>query len=107
MSPFLSGNDLCVDMEPTSPKVLDMRRNARYAMHCGVEDDSGGQGEFFVTGRAVEVDDAKTRGQAFEDARMMGYSPQERHVLFELRIEEAMATVYDNGRPKRSRWGAA
>ena len=102
----LSGNDLCVYMEPTSPKVLDMRRNARYAMHCAVEDDSGGQGEFFVTGRAVEVDDAKTSGQAFEDARMMAYSPQERHVLFELRIEEAMATVYENSRPKRSKWGA-
>ena len=36
----------------------------------------------------------------------MGYRPQERHVLFELRIEEAMATVYENGLPKRSRWGA-
>jgi len=94
-------------MEPTSPKVLDMRRNARYAMDCGVEDDSGGQGEFFVTGRAVEVDDAKTSGQAFEEARKMGYDPHERHVLFALRIEEAMATVYENGRPKRSRWEGA
>ena len=36
----------------------------------------------------------------------MGYDPQERHVLFELRIEEAMATVYENSRPKRSKWGA-
>jgi hypothetical protein len=106
VSPFLSRNDLFVYMEPTSPKVLDMRRNARYAMHCGVEDNSGGQGEFFVRGRTVEVDDAKTRGQAFEEARKMGYDPQERHVLFELRIEEAMATVYENGRPKRSKWRA-
>lgn len=107
VSPFLSINDLFVYMEPTSPKVLDMHRDSRYAMHCGVEDDSGGQGEFFVRGRAVEVGDAKTRGEAFEEARKMGYSPQERHVLFELMIEEAMATVYENGRPKRSRWGAA
>jgi hypothetical protein len=93
-------------MESTSPKVLDLRRDARYAMHCGVEDNSGGQGEFLVRGRVVEVDDAKMRGETFEEARMMGYSPQERHVLFELRIEEAMATVYENGHPKRSRWGA-
>jgi hypothetical protein len=106
VSPFLSSNDLFVYMEPTSPKVLDMRRDARYAMHCGVEDDSGGQGEFFVGGRAVEVGDTKTRGEAFQEARIMGYSPQERHVLFELRIEEAMATVYENGHPKRSKWGA-
>ena len=106
VSPFLSSNDLFVYMEPTSPKVLDMRRDARYAMHCGVEDDSGGQGEFFVRGRAVEAGDTKTRGEAFQEARIMGYSPQERHVLFELRIEEAMATVYENGHPKRSKWGA-
>jgi hypothetical protein len=55
VSPFLGSNDLFVYMEPSSPKVLDMRRD----------------------------------------------------VLFELMIEEAMATVYENGRPKRSRWGAA
>jgi hypothetical protein len=58
-------------MEPTSPKALDLRREARYAMRCGVEDDSGGQGEFFVNGRAVEVDDARTRGEAFEETRMI------------------------------------
>ena len=34
---------------------------------------------------------------------MRGYGPQERHVRFELGIEEAMATVYENGFPKRSR----
>ena len=55
---------------------------------------------------AVEVDDARTKGAAFEEARVMGYSPQERHVLFELRIDEAMPTVYEHGRPKRSRWEA-
>jgi hypothetical protein len=106
VSPFLDNNHLLVYMEPTSPKVLDMRRDARYAMHCGVEDNSGGQGEFFVRGRAVEVDDAKTRGEAFEEARMRGYSPQGRHVLFELRIEEVMVTVYENGKPKRAKWEA-
>ena len=106
VSPFLGRNGLFVYMEPTSPKVLDLRREARYAMHCGVEDNSGGQGEFFARGRAVEVDDAETRAEAFEEARAMGYSPHERHVLFELSIEEAMATVYENGLPKRSRWGA-
>jgi hypothetical protein len=106
VSPFLGSNDLFVYMEPSSPKVLDMRRDPRYAMHCGVEDNSGGHGEFFVRGRAVEIDDARTRGEAFENARVMGYNPHERHVLFELRIEEAMATVYENGHPKKSKWEA-
>jgi hypothetical protein len=43
---------------------------------------------------------------AFQEARVMGYSPQERHVPFELRIDETMATVYEHGRPKRSGWRA-
>ena len=106
VSPFLSNTDLCLYMEPTSPKVLDLRRDARYAMHCGVEDDSGGGGEFFVRGRAVEVDDTNARGEVFEQARLMGYRPQERHVLFELRIEEAMATLYEKGHANRSKWKA-
>jgi hypothetical protein len=41
-----------------------------------------------------------------EQARLMGYRPQERHVLFELRIEEAMATLYEKGHAKRSKWEA-
>ena len=70
-------------MEPTSPKVLRRapERKIRHAL--------------------------RSRGQAFEDARKMGYDPHERHVLFALRIEEAMATVHENGRPKRSRWEGA
>jgi hypothetical protein len=37
-------------MEPTSPKAADLRRDPRYALQCGVEDDRGGGGEFHVTG---------------------------------------------------------
>jgi hypothetical protein len=54
----------------------------------------------------VEVDYERTRGEAFEEASKMGCNPHERHVLFELRIEEAMATVCENGRPKRPKWRA-
>ena len=104
VSPFIANNRLFVYMEPTSPKGDDLRRNARYAMHSAVEDNSGGQGEFSIRGRAVETTDTESRKEAFGQARNMGYSPQERHVLFELRIAEALATVYEGGRPKRTRW---
>jgi hypothetical protein len=104
VTPFIAGNCLFVYMEPTSPKVNDLRRDARYALHCGVEDDSGGQGEFFISGRAAEVSETGIRDEAFEQARLKGYNPKERYILFELKIEEAMGTVYEEGHPKRARW---
>jgi general stress protein 26 len=104
VSVFIASGNLFVYMEPTSPKVHDLRRDARYTIHCGVEDNSGGQGEFCIRGKAVEVSDQKLREEAFKEARRMGYHPQERYLLFELRIEEAMATVYEEGQAKRERW---
>ena len=104
VSPFIAKDHLFVYMEPTSPKGDDLRRDARYAMHSAVEDNSGGQGEFLIRGRAVEIADTESRKEAFEQARNMGYSPQERHILFELRIAEVLATVYEGDRPKRTRW---
>ena len=106
VSPFIASNRLFVYMEPTSPKVHDLRRDARYAMHCGVEDNTGGQGEFCVRGQAAEVGETRTREEAFEQARLKGYNPKERYVLFELKLEEAMGTVYEEGQPKRTRWKA-
>jgi len=104
VTPFIADNSLFVYMEPTSPKVHDLRRDARYALHCGVEDNSGGQGEFFISGRAVEISQAGIREEAFEQAGLKGYNPKERYILFELKIEEAMGTVYKEGQPKRTRW---
>src|SRR5262245_16432128 len=66
VSPFIAGVHLFLYMEPTSPKAHDLRRDARYAMHCGVEDNTGGGGEFLVRGRAEEIDDPATRKSAFD-----------------------------------------
>jgi len=106
VSPFTTDNHLFVYMEPTSPKVRDLRRDPRCAMHCGVEDNTGGKGEFLIRGDAIEVTDAKIREEAFQQARTIGYDAQERYVVFELRIEEALAKVYKDGQPKRARWKA-
>lgn len=106
VSPFIGGDYLFVYMEPTSPKVHDLRRDARYALHCGVEDNSGGQGEFFIRGQATEIQDCETREAAFRQARLKGYDPKERYIVFDLRIEEAMGTLYEADGPKRTRWKA-
>lgn len=106
VSPFATETRLFVYMEPTSPKRHDLRRDPRFALHCAVEDNSGGQGEFLIRGHAIEVNDTRIREEAFEQAKLIGYSPQERYVLFELRIAEAAATVDEDGEPKRTRWTA-
>jgi hypothetical protein len=103
VSPFLADGSLWLYMEPGSPKVADLRRDARYALQCGVEDDSGGGGEFHVTGWAGEVTDAGRRRDAFAVARAAGYRPADRHVTFELAIARVLVTTYDDG-PRRERW---
>src|SRR6185503_3217403 len=47
------GEQLFLFMEPTSPKGKDLQRDARYTLHCAVENSSGGEGEFYITGRAT------------------------------------------------------
>jgi hypothetical protein len=103
VSPFIGAGSLFVYMEPTSPKAADLRRDARFALHCGVEDDSGGEGEFYVTGLAEEVADEGQRSDAFGFARAAGYKPDKRHVLFELKLGRVLCTTYGNGR-QRQQW---
>ena len=107
ISPIIAQGHLLVYMEPTSPKGHDLRRDARYALHCSVEDNSGGAGEFHIRGRALVIDDLAMRDKAFDEARAIGYNPRERYVLFELEIEEALATIYQDGSVARTKWKAS
>ena len=102
VTPIIGEGRLFLFMEPTSPKGHDLRRDGRYALHGSVADDAGSGGEFSVRGRAVPVDDATGRAVA---VRAASYSPADRYVLFELSVEGAMSTVYQDGHPVRQRWG--
>jgi hypothetical protein len=98
------GKQLFLFMEPTSPKGKDLQRDARYTLHCAVEDASGGGGEFYVRGRATLTDDPLLREQA---VRASSYTPQERYILFTLTIEFAFMNSYVDGQPNPRRWQAA
>ncbi|MCB0202711.1 MAG: pyridoxamine 5'-phosphate oxidase family protein, partial [Anaerolineae bacterium] len=50
MTPIIGDGYLFVFMEPTSPKGHDLQRDSRYAIHCGVTDNSGASGEFYISG---------------------------------------------------------
>jgi hypothetical protein len=102
VTPIVSGERLFLFMEPASPKGRDIERDGRYVLHCGVEDDSGGGGEFYVRGTAARSDDPALRQEAVDAAK---YAPQDRYILFILSIDFAFMNVYDeNGQPQVQRW---
>ena len=95
------GGQLFLFMEPASPKGKDLQHDARYTLHCAVEDSNGGGGEFYVRGRAALIDDPLIREQA---VRAAPYPPQERYILFVLTIEFAFMNRYVDGHPNSRRW---
>ena len=89
-------------MEPTSPKGKDLERSGHYALHAGVEDSSGGGGEFYVRGIATRVQDLALREEA---ASAAGYVPKPHYILFTLSVEYAFMNIYGtDGAPTVKRW---
>lgn len=103
VTPIL-GEQLFLFMEPNSPKGRDLQRDARYTLHCAVEDANGGGGEFYVRGRASLTSDPLLRAQAVQAAP---YVPQDRYILFALTIEFAFMNTYVDGEAVPRRWRSA
>jgi hypothetical protein len=97
------GEQLYLFMEPTSPKGKDLQRDARYTLHCAVEDSSGGGGEFYVRGRGTFSDDPLVREQA---VKASSYKPADRYIVFVFTVEFAFMNTYTNGTPTVRRWQA-
>jgi hypothetical protein len=70
-------------------------------MHCAVSDNSGGSGEFRITGQAHLSDDLELRAMA---VRLASYAPAERYILFEFDIESAASTIYSGDHAARQQW---
>jgi len=104
VAPIVGGGRLFVFMEPTSPKVHDLREGRWYALHNGVPDTYGTGGEFFVSGVAAPLDDPDLRSVA--TAASM-FPIEDRWFLFELGIAEARCNGYgDVELPDPARWTA-
>lgn len=103
VTPIVGEGRLLLFMEPTSPKGFDIRRNGRYALHCSVEDNEGGAGEFFVRGQGQLLTGSDSRVQA---VRLASYKPHDRYILFELGVDEATFTQYSDDGTQRQRWQA-
>jgi Pyridoxamine 5'-phosphate oxidase len=103
--PVVAGGRLFVFTEATSPKVRDLERDGRYALHCTATSvQPWDLREFAVEGTARRVDDHVARATANTGT---SFQRDERFLLFELVVETAMSTQYGpDGRPYRQRWRA-
>ena len=102
VTPFIGNGMLFIFTEPSSPKIQDLRRDGRYAMHCAV----GGEGpliEILVSGEAVVISNPSVR----EQAESIAASPVviDRYVLFEFQVKRVLVVEYDEERkPVIRRW---
>jgi hypothetical protein len=113
MCPILHGDRLLAYIVP-SPKLDDLRRDGRYALHCFPPADN--EDAFYVTGRATVVDDPALRAavaQQFLDERsaVAGIeAPQDDHALVELDVDTVLltrTTGHGDPDPQHTVWKAA
>ena len=108
VEPFIVDGQLCLGMMWRSRKALDLRRDPRCVVHSAVADREGGEGEFKVYGRAIEVTDIDAR-RRFADAvyAAIGYRPQEPEFhCFAIAIESVALSELRDGEFHRQLWRA-
>lgn len=90
--PVLSNDHLFVLITPTSPKRHDLRRDGRYALQTFPQPKPGSD-EFYVTGKALPVEDSAMRATVLRDAKHMADASE---IVFELWIDRVMHTRWEN-----------
>jgi hypothetical protein len=104
VTPWIAHGHLYVRMYSTSPKVTDLERDPRFALHSMMDNDEGVGGEFALNGMATRVLDLETVSAAF--AVVIPLGSDKPLVLFELGVDLAVATSYPDDEPERRRWRA-
>ena len=101
---FIGNGMMFMFTEPSSPKIRDLRRDGRYAMHCSVGRD-GPLIEILISGEAEEINDLGVRGKA----ESIAASPVvlDSYALFEFQINRVLVVEYDEEKNKVVRhWSA-
>ena len=97
VTPFIENGMLFMFTEPSSPKIRDLRRDGRYAMHCSVSRE-GPLIEFLVSGNAEEISDSIVREQAENIAAVPVVDDS--YALFEFQVKRVLVVEYDEERKK-------
>jgi hypothetical protein len=102
VTPFIGEGMLFIFTEPSSPKIQDLNRDGRFALHCAV----GGEGpliEILISGEAIIIMNAHLR----EKAKRIAASPivVDSYVLFEFQVKQVLVVEYnEDGKPIVHRW---
>jgi hypothetical protein len=101
VSPWIAAGVLCVSFRDTSPKVREVARDARYALHTAQpwDDHAGKFGEFMARGRLEQI--------TASHPAVTGPHAQPPYPLvhYMCSIEEAVATEYSQDEmPVYRRW---
>ncbi|HEU4429215.1 MAG TPA: pyridoxamine 5'-phosphate oxidase family protein [Myxococcota bacterium] len=104
--PVLANGGLYVFIGNHSPKLGDLLRDGRFALHSFPKPD--GDDEFTVAGRALRVDDAAVRKVVYDTYTATGATTSN-DTLFELWLERALHAKYEarpSWPPVYSKWAA-
>ena len=104
--PLIAEGGLYVFIGNRSPKLHDLRRDGRFALHSFPVPD--GDDEFYVSGGSGEVTDPTTRERVHAALTATGVSTRN-DTLFELRLERAMLATYSPPRswpPQYGKWSS-
>jgi hypothetical protein len=103
VSPWIGAGLLCVSFRDISPKIGEVARDARYAVHTALpwDDHGGDHGEFMVRGRLEQVSPSHPAVNHRPGAPPYGL------VHYACSVEEAVATEYTGDElPVYRRWKA-
>lgn len=102
VSPWIASGLLCVSFRARSPKVSEVARDARYALHSAVpwDDHAGAHGEFMIRGWLEQISPTHPAVVA-----RPGEPPYDL-VHYTCSVEEAVATEYTDEEelPVYRRW---
>jgi Pyridoxamine 5'-phosphate oxidase len=90
--PVLANDRLFVLVTPTSPKRQDLLQDGRYALQTFPQPKPGSD-EFYISGKAVLIDDQAERADILRDAKHMADASE---TAFELEIDRVMHTRWEH-----------
>jgi len=101
VEPWLAAGLLLVRFRARSPKVGEVMRDGRYALHSPMDNLDGIGGEFLVLGWMERISDEHPAAQRFATDASYPLA------FYAMSVEEAVCTTYTADEPVYRRWRAS
>jgi len=101
--PCVLDGELYLGMMWRSRKAVDLQRDSRLVLHNPISTNQGDEVEISLRGRAVEIDDEKTRRRYVE--RLAEWEGRDFH-LFSVDVESVGMIRYERGEQHMKVWPA-